>query len=190
MRLEYSEVSLPTIIRVDIKAASEHSEKSLGTNLSFQGLAEHLVKEGELQYKEQTIFLQLLREYSEKIALMCDNFPCTAVGEIVRQRIELERPEIEDDRTDEGRVRSQLQAERKVTKHEEMERIVSGNTDRILELLRGPGPRIMVGRVPSLSAAVDDALAVSRALANMDARITEIGRALGLSGDHSIQKSL
>ena len=115
MRLEYSEVSLPTIIRVDIKAASEHSEKSLGTSLSFEGLAEHLVKEGELQYKEQTIFLQLLRENSEKIALMCDNFPCTAVGEIVRQRIELERPEI--------------------VEHEELERIVSGNTDRILELL-------------------------------------------------------
>ena len=38
-------------------------------------------------------------------------------------------------------------------------------------------------RVPPLSAAVDDALAVRRALANMDARITEIGRALGLSGD-------
>ena len=141
--------------------------EGLSGRCSQRELAELVGKEAGLNHSDQQRLVQLLMQGSDKVTLIIDDIDGRGVEDCVRSRIDREKPELLEVFLSEtaGQVRSETRIERHEYSLEQIqvdgsneepnsnelgkyEMLVREKVEMVEQLLRGPGPRLLVGRLP------------------------------------------
>ena len=142
--------------------------EGLSGRCSQRELAELVGKEAGLNHSDQQRLVQLLMQGSDKVALIIDDIYGRGIEDCVRSRIDREKPELLEGFLSE--TAGQVRSETRIEKHEysleqiqvggsneepnsnalvgKYEMLVREKVEMVEQLLRGPGARLLVGRLP------------------------------------------